>query len=194
MMNWLPMFSLGTASDDIVVLDVREGQVCLDRRTSVIVVNRPPARPDGTIRVEPLVHECFEQLKPGGLLYLRLDNWFWSSSITSRLSCVLLKLMGRHSPPMADTLVSSYSTVERMLRKSGFDRIRCFALLPYGDAPTHMIPLDRRNVVEFFLINVPWSRSAGDWTKKALFRAAARLGLLKLFVPSYCVVAEKVAL
>lgn len=194
MMNWLPIFSFGTAPDDVLVLDVPGGRFRLDRRSSVIVVNRPPARPDGTIRVEPLARECFEQLKPGGLLYLRLDNWFWSSPFTSRFVRRLMKLIGRQVPPAAGTLVQSYWAVERILKKSGFDRIQCFALLPYGDAPTHLVPLDRKNVVKFFLMNVPWSRTATDWCKKALFRAAARLGLLPYLIPSYCVVAEKVAL
>ncbi len=155
---------------------------------------------------EAALREMYRVLKPGGVLYLAIENR-WSA----------INFMGfrdthsglRFAPVLPRALANVYSRIARkkdfreytytygehkkILRRVGFDKLCFYAPLPTYRRFYYFLPIDDARWVRFFLKKLVSSRNRLQRFFITATEALRLYGLVKYFVPDFSILAEKEA-
>ena len=147
--------------------------------------------------------EIHEVLKPGGLIYLAIENRFggpyWFGRPDPHAHVPFLSLLPRWAANAVSLLVRgqpyrtythSHGKLRKLLREAGFDDLRFYVSLPDYRSPHVLLPLEEPKAVRFWLKNSFVPRRRMSYLQAAMLWLAASLHLLPLLVPDYVVVAR----
>lgn len=150
-----------------------------------------------------LLLELYRLLKPGGVLYLAIENRygfpylmgatvhgdFPFASILPRWLSHGISLALRRRPYR--TWTHSYRGYVRLLRQVGFQRVQFYWPYPRYIQPDLLIPLEDGAALDYFLRTAwhgtTWRRRALRW----IIKQSHHLGVWKYLTPTYVILAQK---
>jgi SAM-dependent methyltransferase len=155
-----------------------------------------PALPAAEVQEATLgeIHRC---LRPGGTLYLGIENRFriggllrpsqpgglrFASLAPRRFAQAIPRRLGRSAPGAYTRSLGGY---QRLLRRAGFENVQLFLPKPSYRQPDYILPPSREAIAYYFE-----TRSPLVGTTRALARLVAALGLYPYLADSFAWVAE----
>lgn len=164
-----------------------------------------------------LLLNVFKVLKPGGHLYIGIENRYGYNYLMGRPDhngVRFVSLMPRKLADIASRIVTgaAYRTYQyslggyaKLLQEVGFCEIEFYAPLPEYHEPHYFLPLENANVTKYFLNNLLDSFELGSPKMREKYRVQYQIGKLgakmalalgftsfvKYVVPSYGILAKK---
>lgn len=148
--------------------------------------------------------EIHEVLKPGGSIYLAIENRFgapyWLGQPDPHAHVPFLSLLPRWAANAVSFLVRGqpYRTythscrkLRKILKEAGFDDLHFYVSLPDYRSPRALLPLDEPRAIGFWLRNNFVPRRRMHYLQAGMLWLIASLRLLPLLVPDFVVVAHR---
>jgi len=158
------------------------------------------------------LRNLWELLGPGGYVYIGVENRYQYNSffggrdhtglqftnlMPRRIANLYCKFSMQNSPRTYNRLASyrvythSYWDYKNLLHASGFSNVEIFAVLPGYNNPSILLPLDNSNILSYYLTCLRLfatflGKFLGYWA-----RILVKLGLAKLLVPDFSIIAQK---
>ena len=174
----------------------------------VVTENYGKSRPEAPERTRPkelqmkALKEAFRSLKPGGNVLIAIENRFFyknffgwpdphtavpfSSILPRRLADIYMRLLKNQN---YSEYTYSYNGYKDILKEAGFKSASFYATMPSYRELDVIVPLDDERHIGYYYRNYGLRGLGG--IKKMVPEAILGLGVMRHFVPSYLILAEK---
>lgn len=163
---------------------------------------RPERSPDPESLQLKALYEMNRALKPGGTALIAIENRFFykhffgypdshtavpfSSVLPRPLANLYMKLLKNRN---YEEYTYSYNGYAKILRKAGFSKTTFYAAMPSYRELDVLIPLDEDRFIRYYYENYGLKDVTG--IKRLVPEVIVKMNLMKYFVPSFLIFAEK---